>query len=176
MVPDFDLQLQAAIKALRETVAPAVDPANKVAMEQLHLSIATIAMVRDRLPLARRFARRQLEDTLDLARAVATAARADTAIDLAGLDAAVAAGPALLADADADTEDFEATNATVTGATLTVINAAQTSAAIGAIDAAVLKASAPVFERARAWFLSAGFEPDPTAIRPLTALLSRPTG
>ena len=171
MVPDFDLQLQAAIKALRDTVAPAVDPANKVAIEQLHLSIATIAMVRDRLPLARRFARRRLEDALDLARAVAAAARTDAAIDLAGLDTAVAAGPALLADATAEIEHYEAANAAVTGATLAVINAAQTSAATGTIDVAVLKASAPAFERSRAWFLSAGFEPDPAAIRPLTTLL-----
>lgn len=171
MVPDIDLQLQVALKALRETVAPAVDPANKVAVEQLHLSIATIAMVRNRPPLARRFPRRQLADALALADAVARAARTDPSIDLAALNAAIAAGPALLTDADAETADFETTNAAVTEATLAVITAAQQSAAIGAIDAAVLQASAPAIERARAWFLSAGFEPDPSAIRPLAALL-----
>lgn len=171
MVPDFDLQLQAVLKALSDTVAPALDPANKVAMEQLHLSIATIAMVRDHLPLARRFARRQLEDALDLARAVAEAARADPAIGVAALDIAVAVTPALLTDPTADTADFEAGSATLTAATLVVINAGQNSAAIAAIDAAVLQASRPAIERSRAWFLSAGFEPGPTVIRPLTALL-----
>jgi hypothetical protein len=171
MVPDLDLQLQVALKALRETVAPAVDPANKVAIEQLHLSIATIAIVRDRLPQARRFARRQMTDALALADSVARAARTDPSIDLAALDAALATGEALLVDPDAETADFEASNAIVTEATLAVINAAQNSAAIAAIDAAVLRASAPGIERGRAWFLSAGFEPDPTAIRPLAALL-----
>ena len=42
MVPDADLQLSVVIKALSEVVAPAVDPANRLAVEQLHLSIATI--------------------------------------------------------------------------------------------------------------------------------------
>ena len=169
MVPDFDLQLQAVLKALRDTVAPAVDPANKVAIEQLHLSMATIAMVRDRLPQARRFARRQLEDGLELARAVAAAAGRDPMIDRGPLDTARAS--AQLNDAAADTQGFEAANAALTVETVAVINAAQNGTAIAAIDAAVLRYSAPAIERARAWCLSAGFEPDPTAIRPLAALL-----
>ena len=171
MVPDFDLQLQAVLKALRDTVAPAVDPANKVAIEQLHLSMATIAMVRDRLPQARRFARRQLEDGLELARAVAAAAGRDPMIDRGPLDTALARASAQLNDAAADTQGFEAANAALTVATVAVINAAQNGTAIAAIDAAVLRYSAPAIERARAWCLSAGFEPDPTAIRPLAALL-----
>lgn len=171
MVPDLDLQLQVALKALRETVAPAVDPGNRVALEQLHLSIATLTMVRERLPLARRFARRRLEDALDLAHAVAAAARKDAALDLAALDATIAASPALLLDPVAETADFDAAIAAVTAATLTVIRAAQGGNAIAAIDAAVLTASAPTIERGRAWFLAAGFEPDPTAIRPLATLL-----
>src|SRR3546814_6371792 len=70
MVPSFDLQLQAAIKALSDTVGPAVDPADKVASEQLHLVIATLGMVRERLPAQRRFIRRLLEDAVAIAGAV----------------------------------------------------------------------------------------------------------
>ncbi len=171
MVPDFDLQLQAVLKALRDTVAPALDPANRVAIEQLHLTMATIAIVRDRLPLARRFARRQLEDGMALARAVAAAAQADAVIDLAPLETALTEAHARLIDVAADSQAFEAANAALTVATVAVINAAQNGPAMAAIDAAVLRYSAPAIERSRAWFLSAGFEPDPTAIRPLAALL-----
>src|SRR3546814_9311493 len=70
MVPSVDLQLQAAIKALSDTVGPAVDPADKVASEQLHLVIATLGMVRERLPAQRRFIRRLLEDAVAIAGAV----------------------------------------------------------------------------------------------------------
>src|SRR3546814_17918669 len=52
MIPDLDLQLQVVIKALKDTVMPAVDPAHRMAIEQLGLSIATLSMVRERLPLA----------------------------------------------------------------------------------------------------------------------------
>src|SRR3546814_16465351 len=52
MIPDLDLQLQVVIKALQDTVMPAVDPAHRMAIEQLGLSIATLSMVRERLPLA----------------------------------------------------------------------------------------------------------------------------
>src|SRR3546814_20887185 len=70
MVPSVDLQLQAAIKALSDTVGPAVDPADKVASEQLHLVIATLGMVRERLPAQRRFIRRLLDDAVAIAGAV----------------------------------------------------------------------------------------------------------
>jgi hypothetical protein len=50
MIISLDLQLRVVIKALREVVAPALDPANELAKEQLGLSIATLAVVQARLP------------------------------------------------------------------------------------------------------------------------------
>src|SRR3546814_20596692 len=52
MIPDLDLQLQVVIQALKDTVMPAVDPAHRMAIEHLRLSIATLSMVRERLPPA----------------------------------------------------------------------------------------------------------------------------
>src|SRR3546814_11359836 len=72
MVPRVDLQLQAAIKALSDTVGPAVDPADKVASEQLDLEIDTLGTVRERLPAQRRLIRRPLEDAVASAGAVNT--------------------------------------------------------------------------------------------------------
>src|SRR3546814_7700012 len=96
MVPSVDLQLQAAIKALSDTVGPAVDPADKVASEQLHLVIATLGMVRERLPAQRRFIRRLLEDAVAIAGAVNASEQDD------GLAAAVVVGRAALADTEVE--------------------------------------------------------------------------
>ena len=68
MVPDPDLQLKMVIKALSETVTPAVDPNNKVAQEQLHLAVATLGVLRSRLPMTRRYYRALAQDAIALAR------------------------------------------------------------------------------------------------------------
>jgi hypothetical protein len=164
MVPDLDLQLQVAIKALRDAVVPAVDPSNRAAVEQLHLAIATLAMVRQRLPLAHRFARRQLEDALTLADAL-------SALVPAALTAEAAAAHAALASAEADTAELEAACRDLNEATVAVIARAQDGPARQAIDRAVLRASARPIERGRAWCLPAGFEPDPASVKPIDALL-----
>src|SRR3546814_601910 len=99
MVPSVDLQLQAAIKALSDTVGPAVDPADKVASEQLHLVSATLGMVRERLPAQRRFIRRLLEDAVAIAGAVNASEQDD------GLAEAVVVARAALADPEMRSEE-----------------------------------------------------------------------
>jgi len=85
MIPDADLQLSVVIKALRDVVAQAVDPGNRVAAEQLQLSIATLGLLKARLPLLHQCARRELANAISLGEALAAAADA-------GGDARCAAG------------------------------------------------------------------------------------
>src|SRR3546814_5642901 len=65
LFPYTTLFRSVVIKALKDTVMPAVDPAHRMAIEQLGLSIATLSMVRERLPLA------GLREWQDLANAIA---------------------------------------------------------------------------------------------------------
>lgn len=171
MVPDLDLQLQVAIKALRDAVAPAVDPGNRAAVEQLNLTIATLGMVRERLPLAHRLARRRLADALALADALIAAAAVDPGLRVAALADEVAGGRAALASPETDTAMLEGSYDRVNQATVALIAAAQGGPARAAIDRAVWQGSAPVIETSRAWCLPAGFEPDPKAVRPIADLL-----
>ena len=78
MVPDIDLQLQVAIKALSDAIAPAVDPDDKMATEQLQLVIATLTMARERLPVERRMGRRLLAFALVPGLTFASAAAASS--------------------------------------------------------------------------------------------------
>lgn len=171
MVPDFDLQLQVVIDALTKTVMPAVDPANKVAQEQLQLSLATLSMVRQRLPLARRFARRLVKDGLEMAAAVRAAAAGCPANALALLDKAIEDGRARLQDCAADLADLEQSRSVLTDGTVSVIAAATDEAAQAKLEAIVLKYSQPAIEAGRAWFIGSGFEPDSKAIRPIEELI-----
>ena len=164
MVPSLDLQLQSAIKALSDTVSPAVDPADKMAAEQLHLVIATLSMVRERLPVQRRFIRRLLEDAVALAEAV-NASEND-----GGLAEAVAAARASLADPEMEAHELEATRAELTSVTVRLIAAAG-GEGLDRFGAAVARGSKVPLDRLRAWSILSGFEPDSSVIKPLDAMI-----
>lgn len=52
MQPGFDLRLRTMIKALAETVLPAVDPFNKAAIEQAHLVLGSLELLRQQIDYA----------------------------------------------------------------------------------------------------------------------------
>lgn len=165
MVPDLDLQLQTAIKALSDNVKPAVDPADKVATEQLGLVIATLAMVRDRLPVQRRFVRRLLEDEIALAEAVGAATgRADA------IAAEVAAARAALADPERDAPEIEEVRGELTGRTVSLISEAG-AAGLEVLTPIILKGAKLPLERLRAWSIPSGFEPYAAQLKTLETLL-----
>ena len=168
MVPDIDLQLRVVIKALREVVAPAVDPNNRLALEQFHLSLATLGFVESRLPLVRKRVRRELQNAIDLAEAVATAAKQGAS----PIKTEVIAARAALLDADVDTAEIEALKSRLLAAVSAAVNAPSDAATDLALAKAVVAASKPQFDLTRAWGLPAGFEPEPAEVPPLDGLLA----
>jgi len=171
MVPDLDLQLQVAIKALTDAIAPAIDPANKVAAEQLHLTVATLTMVRDRLPIARRFTRRQLEDDLamlDSLRALVTSGDPSRA---AALGDAAERARSLLADPQTDTAELETYRGILAEITVSAIEELQAGPAAPAVERIVLDATRRSIERRRAWCIPAGFEPYPANVPAIETLI-----
>jgi hypothetical protein len=162
MVPDIDLQLRVVIKALRDVVLPAVDSGNRLAVEQLHLSIATLGMVEARLPLAGRRVRAELANAIALAEAA----------DAAALAAPLFAAKAALEDPRADGRDLEMHKARLlTGVSTLVDEAPGNGARADSLARAVVAASKPQFDLIRAWCLPAGFEPDPGEVAPIEGLL-----
>lgn len=164
MVPDLELQLDVVLKALGEVVMPALPPTERIAAEQLGLSIATLGLVRSRLALEPRRSRAELANALALAEGIAALAAAPE------LHGALASGRALLADPNPQPGAFaEAVQC------LSTLSSAAVDASEGeegaAIDRMVVERSGPIFDLARAWGLPAGFEPDPDEVPPLDALL-----
>lgn len=164
MVPSLDLQLQASIKALSDTVAAAIDPADKMAAEQLHLVIASLGMVRERLPIQRRFIRRLLEDAIAVGEAV-NASESEKA-----LKSAIDAARAALADPELEAHELETNRAELTSVTVNIIAAAG-GAGLDRFGSAVARASRLPLDRLRAWSIMSGFEPDPSTVKPLNKML-----
>ncbi len=156
MIPEIDVQLAAVAKALADNVMPAVDPANPMAVEQLHLALATLAIVRQRLPDLHAYLRRDLSEAVALARQIG---------------AEVGAGDAVLASPESSPQRIEAEVRTLKEAIAARIDAARGTPDEDGVAAAVLASADRAILRWRAWSIGMGFEPDPAAIPPLDTLL-----
>jgi hypothetical protein len=171
MVPSIDMQLQSVIKSLVDNVVPAVDPANKTATEQVQLGIAILNIVRDRLPLTRRFARAELTDKIDVADRLTAALSASGISDAANLKSLAAASRALLLDPVCDTNNLERQSFALNNAiSIAIANAQETESASVVMDI-VLSNSANHAWRLRSWFLAAGYEINPRAIPAIEELI-----
>lgn len=166
MIPDLDLQLQVVIKALRDTVSAAVDPLHQTAVEQLGLSIATLTMVRERLPFASAREWQDLSDAIDLAQCIGDAATSEE------LPSAIAAGRAALCAVNPAPGLLVETRQTLLALVSEHVNMAPDEVALPLMRA-VVDASKPATDLARAWSKPAGFEPDPGEVPELATLLSR---
>lgn len=172
------IQLQAVIKALSDVVLPAIDPDNKLAMEQGKLSIGLLSLLAQQLPMQFRF------DCDELARLIATSGELSaqaqggvaTQAALAALnEAALVAGRTLDAarSSPADVEAAVRSMRTATGALITEVHRDGDAACRPAIQQTVLAMSKDQLLRDRSMMLMQGWEPDPKAIPPLAELLCR---
>lgn len=167
MIPDSDLQLRVVIKALGEVVAPAIDATNRVALEQLQLSLATLRMLHTRLPLERRRVRKELVHAIDLAAATAHAlgespANLSTALDTARI---------ALQDVNCDTSRLDTLRCDLFSAISACVDELEEPALRRRIGQVVVAACEPAIELARAWCAPSGFEADPAQLRSLDQLL-----
>jgi hypothetical protein len=160
MIPHPGLQLQVAIRALRDVVAPSVDPSDRVAVEQLHLSIATIELVRGRLGVIEPLRRAEIREAVDLGEQLC--ALAPETEDAHVLGDVITRARSAMGDFDTSSEDLEELLRELQAANCALV---ENCDHVGRdVAVAVTKAAKPQIERARAWCLPAGFETDPTAI------------
>lgn len=173
MQPDTDLQLQAMIKSLREVVLPAVDPANRLAREQLEVSIGLLGLLASRLPLSFRYAVDELTRQLELARGLAALDGDDGAAPTDQLGAAIAHGGTVLARAGSGPEDLRAAvhalraaSAAWVGRLAVTGDAAQRAA----LTRLVLDDAREHLLRERAWLAPQGWE-EAGSLPPLDSLV-----
>lgn len=166
MNQSFDVQLQVALRALNEVVAPELAGAEKHVAEQLHLAIATLQFVKTRLPEARRYYRMELRSYMRLAEDVAALASSSLPSQTAALLSAVATGEKVLNDPEADLDTYQ-----VATSDLRDLVTQLSSAAVGTPDGAkldnlILDRSASILMQCRQWCAPLGFELKPEELAP----------
>ena len=171
------LLIPAMMKAMTDTVLPALDPENKLANEQARLVVGMLHLMASRLPLLARYDRAELRHHVNLAGRLADESRGGPATvkALAELAAAASAGAETLARAGADPADVERAlfdlRARV-GALVRALSEDGDGESRAAARRTILEASRAEIERARAWILPQGWEGDPSSLPPIEDLLS----
>lgn len=170
-----DIQLQTAIRALSEVVAPALGSDNALATEQLQLVIGMLHLLATQLPLQSRYDRdeltRLLEFSADLTATVEPDGHAHIITTLA---AASVAGVALLTSVAADAADIQQAIrdlSTYTGALITAVYADGNETERRCITPLVLAHADAQLLRERAWLLPMGWETQPEALPLIADLL-----
>ena len=171
-----DNTLGAAIKALEEVIAPAVDPADPLAAEQLALVVHSLKFLRDRLDHLHDRARFDARHHLALAHSVADDAAACAPEGARALAQAVESATAVTGSTDARTPELRTAAADLAAALRTVVReAAEADDDLRRrIERRIVEGTRERIEADRAWHLPQGFDPDPSSVvQPLEAALGR---
>lgn len=156
MIRDFDAQLQVALTALQDIVAPALSGADNHVIEQLMLSVATVGFVKARLPEARRFYRMDLRSWIELSKD--TAQIVSVPDDMAKT---IADGVHVLTDPEADIADFENISRQLRDH-VTALSAAAVGQPYQAdLESVILEKLGVLIAQNRQWTASFGFELKP---------------
>lgn len=171
-----DIQLRAMIKSLSDAVMPAVDPNNKLAVEQLQLTIGLLAMMEQRMPLQFRFDCDELERLLGFANELGQQPGGkDASAALTEVAAAAESGSDVLGRAKADPAELLETvrrlRATC-GKAVDAIYREGDAASRDLLKKTVLSISGEQLLRDRSWVSTQGWEPHPESIPPVEQLLS----
>lgn len=176
MIDQMDDGLLAAIKALDEVVAPALDATNPLAVEQLRLVSRFLGFVRARRGLQWPRDEFELRHQLALAGELLPMTPASHAGQRERLARASEAGRAVAQRDDASQEDVRNAIDGLTAALAALVRAVAVDDDVvrRPIERAVVLASKSLYDAHRAWFLPMGFEPDPKLVPPLDAILAGP--
>ena len=165
MTPDLDLQLKVVIKALRDVVTPAIDPAQTGAAEQLGLSIATLMMVRECLPyLATR-------EWVDLASAITLGRRVTEAVASPTLADEIVEGQRLLGTPCPMAFALTRARQRILSTVSEVIGQADEDTSITLMRMVVIESKRST-DVSRAWSKAAGFEPEPDQVHEFKEILA----
>lgn len=173
MMDHSENTLRAAIKSLRDAVAPALDPADSQAGEQLRLTIDFLEFLRTRLYDIHARHRYELRHQVDVALAVQEDAEGVSARAAAELRDALRLATRVHGEVDAHTEELRGASQSLWGAVRGVIRAARDAPADvrERISLTVIEGVQPLVELESAWHLPFGFEPDPAVVPQLSTLL-----
>ncbi|MDB5818141.1 MAG: hypothetical protein JWQ11_1781 [Rhizobacter sp.] len=176
MIDHTDDGIRAAIKALDEVVAPALDPANPLALEQLKLVSRFLGFLRSRLPYEHLRSSHELRHYLALARQLVEIAPNEGPVHARdALLGAIHEATPLISDPTCSPVQLEAGTKRLSAALSTLVrDVAEAPPAVrDSVERAVTHAARRLLDAQRAWFLPMGFEPDPARVPSMEEALER---
>lgn len=170
MMPSIDDRLQSMQRALQEVILPALAPEESLAVEQAHLLLGHLAVIREQFDLALVYERAECASTEELGRQLLAQA--------AGGQRTLAAASALRQAADAPAPATAQHVRDRTIALSLAVEALMDASGIDGTDAflassaqAVITSNDRTSQRDRSWFRSMGFERGESALPPVAEIL-----
>ena len=167
MVPDVDLLLGAALRAMKDVVAPAIPPEQGVAAEQARLVIGVLSLMQQRVSFEGQRSLKELEIAVALAEEVVSVLSNPSALK-SELEAARQGLDDLMNDKERD-----AVRKSLLACVASSIDSEDNSEAKDSLLRVVLKVSSKQTALARAWAMPSGFEPASSDADPLIALIGK---
>jgi len=171
-----DIQITSMIKAMSDVILPAVDPNNKLAVEQSQLVIGMLSLMARQLPIQYRFDVDELGRLLDAARRMqaATTSAPAAASALTALSQAEKTGSEVLERCRLDPAELlgaiRALHSGLSGVVCALGGGDDTAAQVRA-ERVVLDMAKEQLIRDRAMLVMQGFERDPAAVPAIEKLL-----
>jgi hypothetical protein len=174
------LQIQAIIKAMTQDVIPALDQTNQLAMQSAQLTVGTLALIAQHLPLEYRFDCDELSRLSAAAAALLAQMQGEPKLrDAAAvLESADKLGVDVLQRARAEPAQIVDAVRALRSATAQAVRTAHIAGSElmrNEIRRIVLDMSKNQLLRDRSWLLLQGWEPDPAAVPRIEALLEART-
>lgn len=154
MNQQFEIQLQVIQRALGEVILPALKDADKHVIEQLHLSLAAIGFMQQRLPRARRYYRSTLQRYVAMASAVAELLKSDAD----GLESLIADGQSVLNAPACTDADLRIATGALRAKITAMVEMAHDATRENALDALIMEHSEAILIDDRTWCVPLGFE------------------
>lgn len=165
--------LGAMSKALRDIVAPAVDPSDPIAGEQLQSATRYLDFLAQRLDYLHERQRFELDHAVRLARALSACAAEVSAPLSDELSAEIARGTELLDQCSTDVPAMRAAVVRLAATTRELVRAAAAASSDLAtnVERLVLDATEERILFERAWYLPLGFDHSPSEVPAVTDVL-----
>ena len=164
MQPDYDLRFGSMAKALSETIIPAIDPSNRSALEQAHILLGSLEIVRQQIDYAHPFLVADIIDGAQLTRRLAAELGSETA---GTAEKKISTALAAVEAKAAPLSTLQAVNVELRSYLSGLIESAYADgdeARINAIQAIVLDGSKSQIARERAFVAAAGFDVFPETL------------
>lgn len=169
MQPDYNLRIRSMAKALAETIIPAIDSNNRSALEQAHIVLGTLELLRQQIDYAHMFEQVDIRAIAALARNVAAAAGGAEELEQAA-DAAIAVstrGSTLISELKTANRELRA----VLSRTIEAAYADGDDGKIASVQSAVIAGSKEQIGVERAFVAATNFDVFPDDLKSLEEAL-----